>query len=339
MNIYNQIQDLNKNTEIYIYTIVSGDCSGAKLLASEGRILQTEGHADLLEENFSLLSSFRTTGTYMIGDIKIFAEKVGRGAKIVICGGGHVSMPVISIGRMIGCHVTVIEDRPAFADNARRQGADVVICDSFENALSTIEGDADTYFVIVTRGHRYDKECLRTITQKPHAYIGMIGSRRRVALVKSSLIEEGVSAEILERVYTPIGLKIGAETPAEIGVSIIAEIIQVKNNSERATCYSKELLQALTEEDSPKVMATITERKGSAPREVGTKMLIRSDGSCIGTIGGGCAEANVCTYARSRMMTGEALAEVYPVDLTLSDDVENEGMVCGGVIDVFLETV
>ncbi len=340
MNIYQKIQELNPNSEIYIYTIVSGNCCGAKLLASGSNIICTTGTADLLIENFPLLSTFLESGTYTVQDEKVYVEKVGRGTKIIICGGGHVSMPVITIGRMIGCHVTVIEDRPKFANNARRQGADEVICQPFETALSSIEGDDDTFFVIVTRGHRFDKDCLRVIARKPHAYIGMIGSRRRVAMVKNSLKEEGVPADVLDQVYTPIGLDIGAETPEEIGVSIIAEIIQVKNSTKRSVGFSRALLQALTEEDSTgKILATITARKGSAPREVGAKMLIQTDGSCIGTIGGGCAESDVVTYAKTRLSVSEKIAELYHVDMTQSDDAENDGMVCGGVIDVFLETI
>lgn len=341
MSFYQKIQELlMQHSEVNIYTIVTGNNRGAKLLVSDHRIIQSTGDAELLINNFDLLSSCKDCGTYTVQDEKVFAEKAGRDMKIVICGGGHVSMPVISIGKMIGCHVTVIEDRPKFADNARRQGADEVICRSFEAALEEIDGDHDTYFVIVTRGHRYDKECLRAIAQKKHAYIGMIGSRRRVALVKNGLIEEGISAEVLDRIYSPIGLNIGAETPEEIGVAIIAEIIQVKNSRNRTSGYSGELLRALTEEtESGKILATIAARKGSAPRDTGAKMLIRPDGSCIGTIGGGCAEAAVVSYARTKLLANEKTAELYRVDLTMSDDAENDGMVCGGVMDVFLETV
>lgn len=340
MNIYQRMQDLNPNSEIYMYTIVSGNGCGAKLLVSDGSMIHSTGPADWLIEHLSDISCYRDSGTILLHDRKIYVEKVGHGAKIVICGGGHVSMPVISIGRMIGCHVTVIEDRPKFANHARSAGADRVICQPFETALSGIKGDADTFFVIVTRGHRFDKECLRVISQKAHAYIGMIGSRRRVAMVKSSLKEEGVSADVLDRVYTPIGLNIGAETPEEIGVAIMAEIIQVKNAQNRTVGFSRELMQAITDDDtSQAILATITERKGSAPREIGAKMLICTDGSCIGTIGGGCAESDVISYAKARLSADRKISELYHVDMTQSDDAENDGMVCGGVIDVYLETV
>ena len=98
-----------------------------------------------------------------------------------------------------------------------------MICAPFEEALDKIPGSTDTYFVILTRGHRYDQICLEKIAAKEHAYIGMIGSRRRTALVKQCLVEKGVDKKVLDAVYTPIGLDIGAQTPAEIGVAIIGE--------------------------------------------------------------------------------------------------------------------
>ena len=159
---------------------------------------------------------------------RIFQERISRPAKLVICGAGHVSMPIIRMGEMLGFHVTVVEDRPKFADDARRAEADQVYCEPFEDGLAKIKGDTDTWFVIVTRGHRYDTDCLRTILGKPRAYVGMMGSKRRTAIVKDQLEAEGFEREVLEAVHTPIGLKIAAETPEEIAVSIMAEIIQIK---------------------------------------------------------------------------------------------------------------
>lgn len=174
---------------------------------------------------------------------RIFQERISRPAKLVICGAGHVSMPIIRMGKMLGFHVTVVEDRPKFADDARRAEADQVYCEPFEDGLEKIKGDTDTWFVIVTRGHRYDTDCLRTILSKPRAYVGMMGSKRRTAIVKDQLEAEGFEREVLEAVHTPIGLKIAAETPEEIAVSIMAEIIQIKNSSAKSGGYSSELLK------------------------------------------------------------------------------------------------
>ena len=109
---------------------------------------------------------------------RVYCERVSRTPRLIICGGGHVSMPIIRLGKMLGFAVTVIEDRPKFADNARAAGADMVVCQPFASALSQIRGDSDSWFIIVTRGHRYDTECLDAILQKKYAYVGMMGSRR-----------------------------------------------------------------------------------------------------------------------------------------------------------------
>lgn len=284
---------------------------------------------------------------------RIFRERIGRIPRLVICGGGHVSVAVTKLSKMLGFYVTVLEDRPKFADHVRNAGADLVICAPFQEGLAKICGDSDTWFIIVTRGHRYDEECLETIIKKKNAYVGMMGSKRRVAIVKDQLEKKGISRECLERVHTPIGLKIKAETPEEIAVSIMAEIIEVKNSREKAGGYSKELLEKIFEEEDEtkdemketfettllkKVLATIVSRKGSAPRSVGTKMLIMEDGSITGTIGGGCVESEVMQKALLMMRKGEPKFQICKVDMT-ADAAEDEGMVCGGVVEVMLEMI
>lgn len=280
---------------------------------------------------------------------RIYRERIGRTPKMIICGAGHVSMPIIRMGKMLGFTVTVIEDRPKFADHARAAGADQVLCEPFSDGLSKIRGDSDSWFIIVTRGHRYDTECLEAILRKPYAYVGMMGSRRRVAIVKDQLEAKGVCREALDGVHTPIGLKIGAETPEEIAVSVMAEIIQVKNagfgkdgKAERCRTggYSTELLDAVLDPDDSreKVLATIISRKGSAPRSVGTKMLIRVDGTTVDTIGGGCIESEVIRKALLMMRAEDEGFRLCTVDMT-ADAAEDEGMVCGGVVEVMLEKV
>lgn len=271
---------------------------------------------------------------------RIYRERIGRTPKMVICGAGHVSMPIIRMGKMLGFTVTVIEDRPKFADHARVAGADQVLCEPFSDGLSKIRGDSDFWFIIVTRGHRYDTECLEAILQKPYAYVGMMGSRRRVAIVKDQLEAKGVCREALDGVHTPIGLKIGAETPEEIAVSVMAEIIQVKNVGSAKGGYSTELLDAVLDPDDSreKVLATIISRKGSAPRSVGTKMLIRADGTTVDTIGGGCIESEVIRKALLMMRAKDEGFRLCTVDMT-ADAAEDEGMVCGGVVEVMLEKV
>jgi xanthine dehydrogenase accessory factor len=272
--------------------------------------------------------------------LELLESSRGAASHLVICGGGYVGLAVLKIGRMTGFSVTVLEDRPSFADEARAAGADRVICDDFVHGLAQIPGGKQTFFVIVTRGHRYDSQCLLQILKKEYAYIGMMGSRRRIALLKNQLLEQGVSRELLEQLHAPIGLDIGAETPEEIGVSILAQILQEKNKNGSQPVLNEEqqalLRQALLTEE-PLVLATIIAREGSAPRGVGTRMLVRGDGGCAGTIGGGCMEAQVLMEARN-MFRGTGEKKCLRVSLT-TDDAEKEGMVCGGNIDVLLELI
>lgn len=313
--------------DIWSETVLAGEHAGEKRLSC-GAGAGAEG-----EQKVKALHDTES-------QTRIYRERIGRTPKMIICGAGHVSMPVIRMGKMLGFMVTVIEDRPKFADHARAAGADQVLCEPFADGLSKIRGDSDSWFIIVTRGHRYDTECLEAILRKPYAYVGMMGSRRRVAIVKDQLEAKGVCREALDGVHTPIGLKIGAETPEEIAVSVMAEIIQVKNAGSGKGGYSPELLNAVLNPDDSreKVLATIISRKGSAPRSVGTKMLIRADGTTVDTIGGGCIESEVIRKALLMMRAEDEGFRLCTVDMT-ADAAEDEGMVCGGVVEVMLEKV
>jgi hypothetical protein len=211
---------------------------------------------------------------------------------------------------------------------------------SFVNNINTIEGGTHLvgFKTALTRGHRYDQECLEKIIHKENAYIGMIGSRLRVKKVLDSLEEKGIPREKLDKVYTPIGLKIGAETPAEIAVSIMAEIIEVKNKKAGFGAYSNELINYILNEenDIPKALVTIVSRKGSSPRDVGTKMIVSKDGTMKGTIGGGCVEADIRQTALSCLDNREC--RLVKVDMT-GQEAEDDGMVCGGIIEIFVEPV
>ena len=235
--------------------------------------------------------------------------------------------------------MTVLEDRPYFADRAREAGADLVLCDAFEKSLQGIAGTPDTYFLVVTRGHRFDRACLEQILKKPYAYVGMMASRGRSALLKKQMAGDGFDRKALDEMYTPVGLSIHAETPEEIAVSIVAELIQIKNQTKKTAGYDSLLMEYLTgvkEPGQPKVLATIIARRGSAPRSIGTKMLVLGDGRIIGTIGGGCMESEVQHQCLRLLREENEKSRIVCADMTVSQ-AEDEGMVCGGTIDVFLE--
>ena len=146
---------------------------------------------------------------------------------LVIVGAGHIAQPLCAVGSLIGFRVIVIDDRPDFATHDRFPEADRVVRVDFANPFADVLVHPSSHVVLVTRGHKYDYECLRHLLRmdvEPR-YIGMIGSRRRVRAAFTQLVNEGLPRDRLAKVRAPLGLDIGAETPAEIAVSVAAEIV------------------------------------------------------------------------------------------------------------------
>lgn len=158
-----------------------------------------------------------------------FMEDFDPASTAFIFGAGHVGQALEPILRHVNFTTKVIDDRPDFANRQRFPEADeVVVIDSFENAYQGMETNENSYIVIVTRGHSADYDVLKQTLQKTTAYIGMIGSKNKVAELYKMLREDGFSQQELDRVYSPIGLSIFAETPEEIAISITAEMIKVR---------------------------------------------------------------------------------------------------------------
>jgi xanthine dehydrogenase accessory factor len=162
------------------------------------------------------------------GDAQVMVQLFEAPARLVIVGGGHVGLALAQFGEALGYGVTVIDDRAEFANRERFPMAEHVIVEEPAAAFASVTLDASTYVVLVSRGHRVDEEALRHAVGRGAAYVGMIGSRRRTGTVLRHLLEEGADPRAVEAVSTPIGLDIGAETPEEIAVSILAEITMLR---------------------------------------------------------------------------------------------------------------
>jgi xanthine dehydrogenase accessory factor len=162
------------------------------------------------------------------GTVELMIEVIESPATLLIVGGGHVGRSIATIAAEAGFSVAVLDDREAFANPERFPMADWVICGDFIEELRRFPIDASTYIVCVTRGHKQDELSLREVAASPAAYVGMIGSIRRVSTVLTHLARDGVPRDALDSVHTPIGLDIGAETPEEIAVSIVAELVLVR---------------------------------------------------------------------------------------------------------------
>ncbi len=158
----------------------------------------------------------------------VMVEVYERPVRLLIAGGGHIGHALCRLGSMCGFRVTVVDDRPEYANADRFPDADQVLRGRFDEVLASYPIDDATYAVCVTRGHRHDEISLRSIVGRGAAYVGMIGSKRRVKAVLQHLVDDGADPEAVAVVHTPIGLDIGAETPEEIAVAIMAEIIMVR---------------------------------------------------------------------------------------------------------------
>jgi xanthine dehydrogenase accessory factor len=168
------------------------------------------------------------------GAPRVFLDPITGAQRLIIVGAGHIAQPLARLGSMLGFHVTVIDDRASFANRERFPNADQIIVRPFAAAIEALELDRHCYLLSVTRGHAFDEEVLRTALKRRNgAFIGMIGSRRRVRATLERIAEDGISAAELDEVHAPLGADIGAETPAEIAVSIIAEIIRERRTGVR----------------------------------------------------------------------------------------------------------
>ena len=168
------------------------------------------------------------------GTASVYMEVIGREDELVILGGGHVGKAVAEVGAFAGFRVTVWDEREEFANRENIPCARTVACpiiDIYDNGITLHER---SYVVIMTRGHALDAEAVAITDKKPGAYYGMIGSRSKIAALRKMLLDRGVSQEHLDRIHQPIGLPIKAETPEEIAVSILAEIIAVKRGGDTA---------------------------------------------------------------------------------------------------------
>ncbi len=231
---------MEKGASIQLLTLMEAP-KGQQACTGQMILLEPDGMPDgvLINEQFTSFVLEQIKGRqwtkpvaialeYQGGSYRLFWNWVGADRyQAVILGGGHISQPLAQLLSMMDYEVRIVDDRLEFANQERFPWAKEVFCSGFEQALRQIEIDEKTAIFIVTRGHRHDLECLQAVLPSRAGYIGMIGSRRKVRAALSALEEEGFDRERLGQVYAPIGLDIGAQSPAEIAVSIAAEVMAV----------------------------------------------------------------------------------------------------------------
>jgi len=211
---------------------IGGGCVEAEVWQAAREVIVSEKPRSL---SFDLNQDPKyDTGLVCGGTLEIFIEPVLPVPLLYIFGAGHVAMELFKAARNAGFECIVIDDREAYANAQRFPGAQQIIAKDFDDALKELTPTESSYIVIATRGHRDDMRVLRWAVQTPARYVGMVGSKRKAITVFRELTREGLKSDLFDRVHSPVGLDIGAVTPAEIAVSIVAEMIAARRHAERA---------------------------------------------------------------------------------------------------------
>jgi len=162
------------------------------------------------------------------GSMEVYVEPILPDPTLIIFGAGHVGQCVAAVAHTIGFRIVVADDRIKYANRDRFPHADTIHVDAWEEVFKQLSITESTYLLIVTRGHQFDLACLRHALKSPAKYIGLMGSARKVKLFFEALANEGVDPASFKRVYSPVGIQIGSETPEEIAVSIAAELVAIR---------------------------------------------------------------------------------------------------------------
>jgi len=223
-------------------TIVSVDGAPSSRQRSKALIDQTGGPIVSLLDDPGLIEELRPETGRVLGEnraeiltierrgkqVEVLLEPIVSDATVFIFGCGHISVCLAPLVKTVGFALVVADDRPDFANRERFPDADRIVMDAFEGLLEKLKIDENSYLVLVTRGHKHDRSVLEQAIRTNARYIGMIGSRRKVRMLYENLMEKGIPEDLLQRVHAPIGLDIGAESPEEIAISILAELIEVR---------------------------------------------------------------------------------------------------------------
>ena len=216
---------------------IGGGCVEADVWQAARDVMQSEKSRTL---TFNLNQNPKDdTGLVCGGTLEVYVEPILPIPQLYIFGAGHVAQNVYKVARLAGFDVTVVDDREAYANRERFPEAREIIAEDFDVALGKVDPTESAYIVIVTRGHRDDMRVLRWAVQAPARYVGMIGSKRKVISIYKELENEGLPSHLFEKVMAPIGLEIGAVTPEEIAVAIVAEMIAYKRNADVASVQKR----------------------------------------------------------------------------------------------------
>ena len=208
---------------------VGGGCVEAEVWNAAREVIETE-QPKRLSFNLGQDAAYEN-GLICGGQLEVFIEPIVPRPKAFIFGAGHISKSLSKVATLAGFETAVIDDRESFANKERFPEADEVLAGEYESVFPELAVNQASYVIVVTRGHRDDLRVLRMAIGTPARYIAMIGSKRKVIEVVKQLEKEGIPRSSFERVHAPMGLEIGAVSPEEIAVSVVAEMIAVRRSA------------------------------------------------------------------------------------------------------------
>ncbi len=209
---------------------IGGGCVEAEVWNAAREVIESEKPRHL---NFSLgQDAAYDNGLICGGQLNIFVEPVIPQLRAFIFGGGHVSKSISKVANLAGFATIIIDDREAFANRERFPEAEETYAEEYESVFPKLPITSTSYLIIVTRGHRDDMRVLRWAVSTPAKYIAMIGSKRKTISVVHELEKDGIPRAAFEKIFAPMGLEIGAESPEEIAISVVAEMIAVRRSPE-----------------------------------------------------------------------------------------------------------
>jgi xanthine dehydrogenase accessory factor len=226
--------------DFFIFTHLGGAAENTRVLGHavfipDGDVsTSTSLTKDDLNQLKPELHTVSATSMLLLGDTRVLADRIRKLKTLYCFGAGHVAVPTAYLAASVGFRVIVLDDRAEFANADRFPEAyNTIVIKDYSRAFTGLDIDEDSFIVIVTRGHQYDRAVLEQSLNTSAGYIGMISSKRKRAAIYEALMAEGVSKDRLDFVHSPIGLDIGGETPEEIGVSIVAELIKVRSQKQQ----------------------------------------------------------------------------------------------------------
>lgn len=252
MDIFEEIVAAKKsNVPVVLATVIESLGSapreeGARMLIkSDGSIVGTIGggaiEKKIIDEAMTLMNApasklvryeLKDIGMTCGGGMSVFLEPLRQLPQLIIFGAGHIGNELSQIGKMLDFVVTVVDNRPEFASKERLPWADTVIAEDYQQVIDKLPYSDNMYMVILTHKHTHDFEVLEQLIQKPFHYLGMIGSKTKVAKSFQQLRDKGISENSIQKIHSPIGISIGANTPAEIAISIAAELVAVRSSAQ-----------------------------------------------------------------------------------------------------------